>query len=227
MQPDTLSANHFPPVINMLRIILSAAALTLLAACSDSQENETAAASVPPPAPVKNLCEIDGNSIGGIPLGTTLAQVRQSFPNAVLTPVNDAESTEFMSVKLNADVVVFAYADGEGDDSGRISENRPITYLETGSPACKTAHGVHAGMLLKIAEQSYGVVEQIVLSEIEARQTAEFANQPATLSFRIDDSGSFDDADTDLPKISTEYRDDAKIQSIAVFGLPEDVAEAQ
>ena len=214
----------------MFRKLLMLAAVCLTAACSDKQDKvEDTASAAPAAAAVAAapLCEIDDNSIAGIPLGTTPAQIRQMFPNAVLTPVQDAEGVAFVSVKLNPEVEVFAYTDvGEGSEDV-AAENRAITYLDTPSKVCKTAAGVHPQMLLKTAEQSYGAVEQIVLSEIEARQTAEFANQPATLSFRIDDSGSFDDADTDLPKISTEYRDDAKIQSIAVFGLPEDVAEAQ
>lgn len=161
------------------------------------------------------LCEIDDNSIGGIPLGTSLEQVRQSFPHAVLTPVTDAEGVGFTMIKLNADVEIAAYTDQQENPAA------PITYLDTASKACKTAQGVHPEMLLETAEQRYGRVEQIVLSEIESRQTAEFARQPATMSFRIDDSGAFDEDDTDLPKTTTEYQEGAKVHSIAVFALPD------
>ena len=80
-------------------------------------------------------------------------------------------------------------------------------------------------MLLADAEQVYGAVQQIIMSEADAAQTAEFDEQPPELSFQIDDSGAFDLTDKSLPKITTDYQDGAKIKSIAVVNLPaEDVA---
>lgn len=187
-----------------------------LAACSEAEPPAIPSAVAASAAAHQPLCEIDDNSIGGIPLGTSLEQVRQSFPHAVLTPVTDAEGVGFTMIKLNPDVEIAAYTGAPENPA------EPITYLDTASKACKTAQGVHPEMLLEHAEQRYGAVEQIVMSEIESRQTADFTNQPPTLSFRIDDSGAFDEEDgADLPKITTEYQEGAKIHSIAVFPLPE------
>lgn len=201
----------------IIRSLFLFVALYVLSACSESNDEAAAspvigakAAAVKPTA----LCEIDENSIGGIPLGTSLEQVRQLFPHAILTPVTDAEGVGFTMIKLGSDVEIAAYTEQQEDSDA------PITYLDTASEVCKTAEGVHPNMLLEIAEQHYGKVQQIVMSDIEARQTVEFELHPPTLSFRIDDSGAFDDADTDMPKISTEYQEGTKIHSIAVFDLP-------
>ncbi len=204
-----------------MRFIALILTLSLLTACSNDESDnaETASASVaaalaPTTAPIQ--CEIDSNSIAGIPLGITLAQVRQQFPNAVLTPLQDAEGIQFTSIKITPEIEIFAYTDGNQANH----DDSPITYMDTASRVCKTAAGVHPFMELAQAEKIYGAVQQIVMSEIESRQTAEFDQQPPELSFRIDDSGAFDATDTELPKITTDYQEGAKIQSIEVISLP-------
>lgn len=182
-----------------------------LAACSDGSPVAANVASAP--KPTQPLCEIDDNSIGGIPLGTTLNQVRQLFPNAVLTPSQDADGAILTSIKINDKVEVFASTEQDKDDS-------PISYLETLSQVCQTPEGVSPEMLVNDVTKKYGAVEQIMLSELEARQTIEFAAQPPELSFRIDDTGIFDEKDKTYPQISTAYQDKARIVSISVMDLP-------
>lgn len=182
-----------------------------MAACSDNSTPPAAASAVA--APRKPLCEIDDNSIGGIPLGTTLNEVRQLFPQAVITPTQDADGAILNSIKINDNVEVFASTEEDKDDS-------PISYLETLSRACQTPEGVRPEMLVNDVTKKYGVVEQVMLSELEARQTVEFAAQPPEFSFRIDDTGIFDEKDKTYPQISTAYQDNARIISISVIDLP-------
>lgn len=199
-------------------------ATLLLSACGgeeSSPSTASATASTAHQAPTPMQCEIDTNSIAGIPIGTTIAQVRQSFPKALIKPLQDAEGVTFASIKITPEIEIFAYTDSTNTADNTLNENSPITYLDTASSVCKTAQGVHPYMLVADAEQIYGAVQQIVMSEIEARQTAEFDQQPPELSFRIDDSGAFDATDTELPKITTDYQEGAKIQSIAVIALPD------
>ena len=182
-----------------------------MAACGDNSAPPAAASAVA--APRKPLCEIDDNSIGGIPLGTTLNEVRQLFPQAVITPTKDADGAILNSIKINDNVEVFASTEEDKDDS-------PISYLETLSRACQTPEGVRPEMLVNDVTKKYGVVEQVMLSELEARQTVEFAAQPPEFSFRIDDTGIFDEKDKTYPQISTAYQDNARIISISVIDLP-------
>lgn len=182
-----------------------------MAACGDNSTPPAAASTVA--APRKPLCEIDDNSIGGIPLGTTLNEVRQLFPKAVITPTQDADGAILNSIKINDKVEVFASTEEDKDDS-------PISYLETLSAACQTPEGVRPEMLVNDVTKKYGVVEQVMLSELEARQTVEFAAQPPEFSFRIDDTGIFDEKDKTYPQISTAYQDNARIISISVIDLP-------
>lgn len=206
-----------------MRPIALLLALTLLAACGSEDEDTPAAASVTAQAPAPIKCEIDRNSIAGIPLGTTIEQVRQQFPKALIKSLQDNEGIAFTSIQLTPDIQIFAYTDSS---QATAADNSPITYLDTASAACKTEQGVHPFMEVAKAEQIYGAVQQIVMSEAEARQTAEFDQQPPELSFRIDDSGAFDLTDNNLPKITTDYQEGAKIHSIAVMNLPaEEVAQ--
>lgn len=189
-----------------------------LTACGDDTP-PTASASTVQTTPRKPLCEIDDNSIGGIPLGTTLNEVRQLFPNAVITSTQDDDGTVLTSIKMNDKVEVFASTEEDKDDS-------PISYLETLSRACQTHEGVHPEMLVNDVTKKYGAVEQVMLSEMEARQTVEFAAQPPEISFRLDDTGIFDEKDKTYPQISTAYQDNARIISISVMDLPpEDEAD--
>lgn len=205
-----------------MRFITLIFALFALAACGndDAAENEAPSAS-PTQAAASMQCEIDSNSIAGVPLGITVAQLRQQFPQAVLTPLQDVEGIQFTSIKITPEIEIFAYTDG-----AKNTDDSPITYMDTSSRVCKTAQGVHPFMELAQAEKIYGAVQQIVKNGADARQIAEFDTQPPELSFRIDDSGAFDEADTELPKITTDYQEGAKIHSIAVMNLPaEEVAQ--
>lgn len=188
--------------------------LLLLAACGEPETQQHIAASSPKPTPAKPLCEIDENSIAGIPLGTTLAQVRELFPQANVSTETDAEGASFFSIKLNPTLEVLAYTE-EHDKA-----DSPISYLETQSKICQTPEGIHPEMLVNDVVKKYGEVEQIMLSEIEARQTVEFAAQPPEFSFRIDDTGIFDENDKTYPQISSAYQDNAKIISISIMDLP-------
>lgn len=190
--------------------------LLLLAACGEPESQQHTAASTPKPTPAKPLCEIDENSIAGIPLGTTLTEVKQVMPNAIITPLKDKNGMTFSSIKVSPEIEVFVYTE-ENDNP-----DSPISYLNTRSAVCDTAQGVRPNMLVRDAEKIYGIVEQVVLSEPNGEQTAEFVTQAPELSFLIDGTGIFDDRDRVYPKISTAYHDKAKIEAIAVMGLPEE-----
>lgn len=210
-----------------MRLIYLVLLTGLLAACgSDETDNQAASANhiATSQASSPAKCQISTNSIGDIALGDTMAQVRLNHPHAVITPLQDEEKVAFTSIKITPEIEIFAYTENTDITNTTRSETSPISYLSTSSRVCKTAEGVYPSMLVADAEQIYGAVQQIIMSDADAQQIAEFDQQPAELSFQIDDSGAFDLTDKQLPKITTDYQDGAKIQSISVMSLPDEEA---
>ena len=156
-------------------------------------------------------CQIQTNGIAEISLGNNLHAVQQRYPQAQITRSSDGDGAALVSIALTPEIGLMAYT-GEDDPTAAPDMQRPISYLETDSPACHTAAGVHPQMALAAAEQYYGKVRQITLSEIEARQFAEFARQPDGLHFQIDDAGIFKGNE----RTSRRYQPDARISYIGV-----------
>ena len=156
-------------------------------------------------------CQIETNGMAKIRLGSNLHDVQQRYPQAQITRSSDGDGAALVSIVLTPAIGLIAYT-GEDDPAAALDMQRPISYLETDSPACHTAAGVHPQMALAAAEQYYGKVRQITLSEIEARQFVEFAHQPDGLQFQIDDSGIFKGNE----RTSRRHQPDARISHIGV-----------
>ena len=85
-------------------------------------------------------------SIAGIQLGQTPAQVQRALPQAQIRSEADAETGEITLITLPQEIEVFALL----NDS-----TQQITWLETPSPACRTAHGIRPRMALRDAEKRW------------------------------------------------------------------------
>ena len=83
--------------------------------------------------PIVHACVITPHNIAGIQLGQTLAQVQRALPQAQIRSEADAETGEITLITLPQEIEVFALL----NDS-----TQQITWLETPSPACRTAHGI-------------------------------------------------------------------------------------
>ena len=84
-------------------------------------------------APVASACTVTPTSIAGIQLGQTPAQVQRALPQTQIRSEADAETGEITLITLPQEIEVFALL----NDS-----TQQITWLETPSPACRTAHGI-------------------------------------------------------------------------------------
>ena len=133
-------------------------------------------------------CTVTPTSIAGIRLGQTPAQVQRALPQ---------------------EIEVFALL----NDS-----TQQITWLETPSPACRTAHGIRPRMALRDAEKTLGKVRDIELSAVEMRQFARFTQQPKWLNIRVrgGDFGNMPSAHFRLPLHSKKFRRDARIESLFI-----------
>ena len=97
-------------------------------------------------ASIASACTITPNSIAGIQLGQTLAQVQRALPQAQIRSEADAETGEITLITLPQKIEVFAL----------LNDNtQQITWLETPSPACRTAHGIRPRMALRDAEKRW------------------------------------------------------------------------
>jgi len=155
------------------------------------------------------LYAITENGIGPVKLGMTLLEAKRAFPKATFSRGSDGEGVALVNVSTKESQVMVLHA-GEEDKSKPINWSRRISSIETFSSNSSTSLGVRPGGLVAEAEKQYGKVLKIIMSEIEARQFAEFKNQPRGMIFRIDYSGVFSEGQSE----TLRYRPDAKIYSI-------------
>lgn len=166
--------------------------------------------------PAAAECLIQKDGIGGIKLGQNLKQVKQKFPKAKMDKISDADGVSFVAIALSKDVLVFASQDGEDDPDTPIKLHKKINFLETDSPTCHTASGVHPGMKIKDVEAKLGKVKGIQLSEIEAREYATFARQPKHFGFRVEQGTGIYSGKGETPNQTWRYRQTARIEAISV-----------
>ncbi len=160
-------------------------------------------------APIVHACVITPHNITGIQLGQTLAQVKHAHPQAKINSEADAEVGDITLITLPNNIEIFALLD---DNTSQI------TWLETPSPACHTANGIHPHMTLHDAEKTLGNVRDIEMSEVEMRSVARFARQPKWLNIRVrgGDFGNIPSARFRLPLHSKKFRRDARIESLFI-----------
>ena len=154
-------------------------------------------------------CTITPEGIGGVKLGQTLAQVKRAFPQMKVRSESDAEGVEMWQLPVALNAVVYAHV--EEGRRGRID------FLETFSAACQTQDGVHPAMRLTQVAQKWGRLNHITMSEIEMRQFAQFARQPARIGLRVE-GGDFGTqaADAELPLSTSKASPSAKVLSIQI-----------
>ena len=166
--------------------------------------------------PAAAECLIEKDSIAGIKLGQNLKQVKQKFPKAKMERTSDAEGVAYVAITLSKDVLVFAFQDGEEDPDAPIKLHKKIDFLETDSPACHTASGVHPGMKIKDAEAKLGKVKQIIMSEIESREYAIFTRHPKHFEFRMEMGTGIYPGKGEAPNQTRRYRKTRHISLISV-----------
>ena len=154
-------------------------------------------------------CTITPEGIGGVKLGQTLAQVKRAFPHMKVRSESDEEGVEMWRLPVAPNAVVYAHV--EEGRRGRID------FLQTFSAACQTQDGVRPAMRLTQVAQKWGRLRNITMSEIEMRQFAQFARQPARIGLRVE-GGDFgtQEADMELPLNTSKASPSAKVLSIQI-----------
>ena len=160
---------------------------------------------------------ITANSAGALKLGMTVAEARNAMPGAEFSRTSDGEGIALISVDQNGENLMYLYA-GEYDPDAAIDESATIEQMEVWGESYRTADGIHVGIGVEAAEAILGKVDQVVMSEIEMREYADFTNQPSGLAFRLshvaDTAGLYREGEM----LSPRYRPDAFVYSIEVRG---------
>ena len=163
-------------------------------------------------------CEITQQAIGGIRLGMTTKQVKQKFPQAKIQRSSDGEGVALIMIRLQPKIEIVAYADEINPDKP-INVNRKIIWLGSNSPNCKTAAGVHKGMKVAEVEKRYGKFINIQRSEIEAREFANFKNQPKWLTIQVEHgSGAFPE-NAELAAKTRRYVKNAVVEQLSIYSF--------
>lgn len=159
---------------------------------------------------------ITGNSVGEIHLGITVAEARKAMSGAKFSRTSDGDGVALIAVMKNDVEIMTLYANEE-DNTAPINENAKIENIEVWSSMYKTADGVHPQMKLSAAEKIYGKVKNIMMSEIESREFAEFLDQPEGLSFRLNAANGNAGIYANNKRETVRYAPSAVIFSITVF----------
>src|SRR5439155_24599395 len=112
-----------------------------------------------PAAPAAAARVISPSGIGPARLGMTLDQVRRAAPAASVGRTTDGDGAALVEVTFapNASVILWAEED---DPNAPIDWSKKIVTIETFSPACHTAEGIHPGSLVADVEKVYGKTKE-------------------------------------------------------------------
>ena len=128
--------------------------------------------------------DITRNSVGGIKLGMTIDQARQTLRSCRFKRTSDGEGAALIGVRCSAKEIVTIFA-GEEDVEAPINEKAKIEFIEVWDKRFKTKQGVHKGMLVSEIEKRLGTVTKIILTEIESREFVTFRRKQAGIYYRI------------------------------------------
>jgi hypothetical protein len=158
---------------------------------------------------------ITENSVGPVRLGMTVTQARKALPGFTLSRTSDGEGLALIAVKRGGKTLMTLYAD-EANPDARIDERAVIEFVEAWDAGYRTAAGVHPTMLLREVERKYGKLEEIILSEIEQREFATFANQPAGINLRVMNENGMAGVYSDGQRKATTYAPATYVFAISI-----------
>ncbi len=160
---------------------------------------------------------ITPDSVGKLKIGMTVAEARRVFPLHTFTRTSDGEGIALIEVKRRNRTHFLLYAN-EFDPAQPINNNAQISFIEVTNQAYRTAKGVYPNMRLSEVERQYGKLQSIVLSEIESREYARFANQPLGLDLKVTGRNAQAGIYANGEMRSTRYASSAYVASLIILG---------
>ena len=158
---------------------------------------------------------ITRKAAGPIRLGMTIAEVRRSWPGIILQRTSDGEGLALIAVRESKQTLMTLYA-GETNPKARINQRARIEFIEVLDKSFRTEAGVHPKMQLREVVQKYGELREITMSEIEAREYATFARQPAGIQLRVMAEDGLAGVYGEGKNTSTRYSPSAYVFSLSI-----------
>lgn len=161
---------------------------------------------------------ITRQAAGPVRLGMTVAEARRALPGFTLSRTSDGEGLALIAVERAGKMIMTVYA-GEVNPKTRLNERARIEYIEVWDQSYHTAAGVHPKMQLREVVQKYGELKEIVVSEIEAREYATFAQQPVGIQLRLMADDGMAGVYGEEERSTTRYSPSAHVFSISINGM--------
>ncbi len=156
---------------------------------------------------------ITAGSAGVLRIGMTVSEARKAMPNAMFERTSDGDGVALIGVKVGNKEIMSLYA-GEEDSEKPINPLGIVEQIEVWDSSYKVAPGVGPGVLVHNASVIYGGIKEIIVTEIESREYADFNNGPKGITFRIDYSGIYKEGEV----TTKEFKKGAKIMSVLIHG---------
>jgi len=160
---------------------------------------------------------ITSRSVGPVRFGMTVAEASKALSGFSVKQTKDAEGFPVVTVERDGEWVMDIYST---DEQPPLSSTAKVTLIRVGSSGFATAEGVGPGTPLAEVERTYGKVTQIILTELEGRETAEFARQPSWFSFQIGDGNGSEGGlyPSDGGNKTVAYKPSAQVIQVWVHG---------
>jgi hypothetical protein len=155
--------------------------------------------------------QITGSAVGPIALGMTLEDARRETPAAEFRRTSDGDGAALVEIVLGPNASMLVQTD-EDNPEAPIDWTGRIQSIETFAAGFNIAGLIAPGTSVEAATRVWGPVQDIVVSEIEARQFISFENQPEGVTLRLDGTGQFPRG----VRHTRQYQSDGKILSIAI-----------
>lgn len=159
---------------------------------------------------------ITADAVGPVRLGMTIGEAKAAMPSATFERTSDGEGIAYVAAIENGETL-FELNTDTYDPAAPINDAETIGFIQVWSPRYQTADGIGTGTSVAAAEQCFGTVKEIMMSEIESREYAEFTNQPSGLYFRLTHENSTAGV-YDSDNFTTRYNSGATIHAIEVTG---------
>lgn len=127
---------------------------------------------------------ITKEAAGDISLGATIAQVRHAIKPQTLSTIKSGEGLTLFALMQGKQTLLTLFT-GQPAANNKPRDTDKVKVIEIFDARYHTAAGVHPGMTIQEIENQYGKLNQIMRSEMESREVANFTQQPAGMTFRV------------------------------------------
>ncbi|MGD2183431.1 hypothetical protein [Lusitaniella coriacea] len=187
-----------------------------------TMKEQPAAAETPSPS-TSETHTISAEGIGEARVGMTLGELKQKLAQKADFGEEIPLMVDFNAIAVSQNGEIQYYILSFASEP--LTDSDPIPFLMTNNPKYLTEEGIGPSVAIAKAEEAYGKATLNYNTDNESREYIQFANPPAdNLSFRSDGSsedfvGIYGESTDGSYYETTEYKEDATIESVMVDGV--------